>query len=296
MHLLVLGANGLLGSNVIAAARNREWTVTGTYHSQQPTSDISLHQLDITDADAVRDIISKAAPDWIVNCAAMTDVDGCERNPDQAMTINGSAPGKIADGCRRHDVPFVHFSTDYVFDGMTNVLYAEEDDPAPRQVYGKSKLRGERTVRDVYDGALILRLSFVYGIHGGTGELEGFPAWVVEMLEDAESVPLFTDQHVTPSRAGQVAATTLALLEGNHCGTYHVACRSCVTPYSFGQRLVNELGLDPDPIEPGTMAAVDRPASRPVNTCLSTDRLSETVDRPQPTLDEEIARITDAFC
>jgi dTDP-4-dehydrorhamnose reductase len=294
MRLLVLGSNGLVGSALMRVALDRGLDVAGTYHSEPPAFDVPLEHLALEEWPP--DEFGLGEFDAVANCAAMTDVDGCERNPDQAMTINGSAPGKIADGCRRHDVTFVHFSTDYVFDGMTNVLYAEEDDPAPRQVYGKSKLRGERTVRDVYDGALILRLSFVYGIHGGTGELEGFPAWVVEMLEDAESVPLFTDQHVTPSRAGQVAATTLALLEGNHCGTYHVACRSCVTPYSFGQRLVNELGLDPDPIEPGTMAAVDRPASRPVNTCLSTDRLSETVDRPQPTLDEEIARITDAFC
>ena len=295
MHLLVLGANGLLGSNVIAAARNRGWTVTGTYYSQQPTFDVSLHQLDITDTDAVREVISEADPDWTVNCAAMTDVDSCEERPEQAREVNARAPGDIAAHCADRSIRFLHVSTDYVFDGREREMYDEDASVNPLQKYGASKLAGERAVTDADPAALLARLSFVYGIHRRTNELTGFPAWVCEQLIDEDRTPLFTDQHVTPTRAGQAAETFCALIEADESGLFHVASRSCVTPYAFGAEIGRRLDADDALLVEGLLSAVDRAAERPTHTCLHVGRVEATLDITQPTLKEDLHAIAGAF-
>ena len=295
MHLLVLGANGLLGSNVIAAARNREWTVTGTYHSQQPTFDVSLHQLDITDTDAVREVISEADPNWTVNCAAMTDVDGCEERPEQAREVNARAPGDIAAYCADRSIRFLHVSTDYVFDGTEKGRYDENASVNPIQEYGASKLAGERAVTDADPAALLARLSFVYGIHRSTDELTGFPAWVCGQLIDGNRTPLFTDQHVTPTRAGQAAETFCALIEADESGLFHIATRSCVTPYAFGAEIGRRLGADDALLVVGSLSDVDRAAERPMHTCLDMGCVDESLGREQPTLKEDLDTIAGAF-
>ena len=295
MHLLVLGANGLLGSNVIAAARDRGWTVTGTYHSERPAFDISLHQLDITDTGAVQDIISKTAPDWILNCAAMTDVDGCEETPEQAHEVNARAPGDIAAHCADRSIRFLHVSTDYVFDGTEKGTYDEDASVNPLQKYGTSKLAGERAVTDADPAALLARLSFVYGIHRSTNELTGFPAWVCGQLVDGDRTPLFTDQHVTLARAGQAAETFCALIEADERGTFHIAARSCVTPYEFGAEIGRRLDAEDALLMEGSLSDIDRAAERPMHTCLDVGYVGESLSREQPTLEEDLDTIADAF-
>jgi len=295
MHLLVLGANGLLGSNVIAAARDRGWTVTGTYHSERPAFEISLHQLDITDTDAVQDVISKAAPDWIINCAAMTDVDGCEEIPEQAHEVNARAPGNIAELCVERSIRLLHVSTDYVFDGTGQGRYDENASVNPIQRYGTSKLAGERAVTDADPATLIARLSFVYGIHQSTDDLIGFPAWVRGQLVDGARTSLFTDQHVTPTRAGQAAETFCGLIEADETGTFHIAARSCVTPYEFGTEIGQRLNADDALLVESSLSDVDRAAERPLQTCLDVGYVGESLGREQPTLEEDLDTIADAF-
>ena len=175
-------------------------------------SNISFVEGDLAEKSVVDELLTVHEPDVVVNCAAMTDVDGCERDPEGAQLLNGDAPGGLAAHCAAHNVEFVHISTDYVFDGTARDPYAEEATPNPVQAYGKSKLDGERAVRSESEHALIARLSFVWGIHRSTGNLTGFPAWVRDQLRSDEAVPLFTDQWVTPKRAGQAADTLLDLI------------------------------------------------------------------------------------
>ena len=295
MNLLVLGANGLLGSNVIAAARDRGWTVTGTYHSERPAFEISHYQLDITDTDAVQDVISKAAPDWIINCAAMTDVDGCEETPEQAHDVNARAPGNIAELCVERSIRLLHVSTDYVFDGTGQGRYDENASGNPIQEYGASKLASEHAVTDVDPDALIARLSFVYGIHQSTEELTGFPAWVRGQLVDGDRTPLFTDQHVTPTRAGQAAETFCGLIEADERGTFHIAARSCVTPYEFGAEIGRRLDAGDALLMEGSLSDVDRVAKRPMHTCLGVAHVEERLERTQPALEEDLDAIADVF-
>jgi dTDP-4-dehydrorhamnose reductase len=301
MHLLVVGANGLLGSNAVAEALARGWECTGTYHSTEPTFDAPLHELDVQDSERFAAILDAHDFDAVCNCAAMTDVDGCEENSEQAHAVNGEAPGELAHACAERNLRFCHVSTDYVFDGRTDGRYEESAETNPRQVYGESKLAGERAVGQAHDAPVLARLSFVYGTHGSTGALTGFPAWVTERLRDGETTPLFTDQHVTPSRAGQAAATLLDLLASGATGTFHVASRSCVTPYEFGERIRQRLaasGSEDMPTElltEGSQASMDRPATRPAHTCLAVGRVERVLGRNQPTLADDLDAIAGAL-
>ncbi|TKX40536.1 dTDP-4-dehydrorhamnose reductase [Halorubrum sp. CGM4_25_10-8A] len=294
MRLLVVGANGLLGSNVVHVGRQRDWTVMGTYHSTRPEFDIPLTQFDLAASETFDDVLETHDPDLVVNCAAMTDVDGCETNPERADVLNGDAPGALAAQCVANDVEFVHVSTDYVFDGTARDPYGEAASPNPVQVYGESKLAGERAVHEAAGDHLIARLSFVWGVHRSSGELTGFPAWVRDQLASGNSVPLFTDQWVTPTRAGQAAATLLDLIDADTTGLYHVACRSCVTPYAFGEVLADQVGADTALLKEGSTDDIDRDATRPTYSCLDVGAVESQLRRPQPTLEEDVSEIWDA--
>lgn len=262
--------------------------VCGTYHSTRPSFDVPLTQFDLREYSEFGAVIDRHDPDVVVNCAAMTDVDACESNPDEAYILNGEAPGRIADQCKTNSVDFVHVSTDYVFDGTARDPYDESDDPNPVQVYGKSKREGELTVQNASETALIARLSFVWGLHRSTEELSGFPAWVRGRLRSGEPVPLFTDQWVTPTRAEQAAETILDLIAQNADGLYHVACRSCVTPYDFGETIEEHVDDGSDLLSEGSMDDVDRNAARPRYSCLDVGKVESEIGRTQPTLREDV--------
>jgi len=288
MRLLVVGANGLLGSNVVHAALQRDWAVSGTYHSTNPEFEVPVTSFDLRDHDSFPEVLADHDPDVVVNCAAMTDVDGCEANPGTAHLLNAVAPGELAAHCDSNDVDFVHVSTDYVFDGTARDPYSEGAEPNPVQVYGESKLAGERAVQEASDAALLPRLSFVWGIHRSAGALTGFPAWVRNQLEAGDAVPLFTDQWVTPTRAGQAATTLLNLIAQDASGVYHVASRSCVTPYEFGTVLADRMGADATLLQEGSTADVDRNATRPTYSCLDIGKVEGALGRAQPTLREDV--------
>ena len=293
MQLLVVGSNGLLGSNVVRAARDRGWEVHGTYHSSRPSFDIPLSQFSLESSEEFDELLTKHDPELVINCAAMTDVDACEQNPDQAFLLNGKAPGELAARCERDDIEFVHISTDYVFDGEAQDPYDESAEPNPVQEYGVSKLAGERSVRENHSSVLIPRLSFVWGIHRSTGKLTGFPSWVCDQLQSGERVPLFTDQWVTPTRAGQAAETILDLTVEGASGDYHVACQSCVTPYRFGELLAERVGVTQDRLLEGLTEDVERNARRPSYSCLAVEKIEEALGRPQPTLSADIDAVWD---
>ncbi|SFS53980.1 dTDP-4-dehydrorhamnose reductase [Halostagnicola kamekurae] len=293
MQLLVVGSNGLLGSNVVREGQQRGWNVRGTYHSTRPAFDIPLTQFDLREYDSFDDILTEHDPDVVVNCAAMTDVDGCEINPEQAHILNGDAPCGLAAHCNAHGVEIVHISTDYVFDGTRSEPYSELAETNPVQVYGESKLAGEQAVTEETTDALVARLSFVWGIHRSSGNLTGFPVWVRERLRSGEDIPLFTDQWVTPTRAGQAAETLLDLIEEDATGLFHIVCSSCVTPYKFGEVIANLVSNSEELISEGSIDDVERTATRPTYSCLDVGNVESELDRPQPTLRENIETVRD---
>ncbi|SFR34610.1 dTDP-4-dehydrorhamnose reductase [Halorubrum sodomense] len=289
MRVLVVGANGLLGGNVTSVALNRGKAVVAAYHSGEPKFDCPSHQIDITSSTAVDNLVTEADPDAIVNCAAMTDVDGCETDPEQAHAVNVDGAEHVARAADSADAALIHTSTDYVFGGEETAPYSETAEPAPKQVYGESKLAGERRVRETHPDPLIARLSFVYGRSLPDGSVSGFPAWVLEKARKGDEIPLFTDQRVSPSYAKATAKTLLDLLEADQEGTFNVASRSCVTPYEFGEQIVEEAGFADATLTESSMNDIDRDAERPQYTCLDTVAVEAALDRPQSTLAEDLA-------
>ncbi|MFC6733732.1 SDR family oxidoreductase [Haladaptatus sp. GCM10025893] len=178
MHLLVTGANGLLGSNIVSYGLESGHEVTATYHRTKPELECECLQLDVTEDNSIEEILDSKNPDVVFNCAAMTDVDGCETLPEKAHAANAAAPKKISLETKQRDISFVHFSTDYVFEGMASTPYKPEAQTDPLQVYGETKLAGELAVLKNNESAIVARLSFVYGRHGATSDVEGFPAWI----------------------------------------------------------------------------------------------------------------------
>lgn len=166
---------------------------------------------------------------------------------------------------------------------------------SPVQVYGETKLSGEQAVREAGEDVVIVRLSFIYGIHRSTDALTGFPEWVRDRVEEGEETPLFTDQHVTPSRAGAAAETPCDFVERDARGTYHVAARLCVTPYEFGEAIAERMEADSNLLAAGSQSDIDHLAMRPSYTCLDVTRVEEELGRPEPTLEHNLDAIQDAF-
>jgi len=290
VSVLIIGANGLVGSSLVRTCLSQGIDVSGSYHTDCPAFDVELFELDIRDTERIREIVVTVAPDAVVNCAAYTDVDGCEENPALARAINAEAPGVLAEVCADRGIPFVHLSTDYVFDGEADAPYSEDNEPNPIQVYGETKLEGERQVFDAELDPIICRLSFVWGRHGATGDLEGFPAWVLDRARNEVSVPLFVDQYVTPTRAGYAANVVLELLEEDVEGVFHVASRDCVTPYEFGRVVIESTGEgNLRLLGKGSLDNVDRSAPRPVYTCLTTTRTATSISSERPVLTDEVS-------
>jgi dTDP-4-dehydrorhamnose reductase len=290
MTILVVGASGLVGSNVATLASEYYDEVIGTYFTSDPSLDFPCEKCDITDANIFKKLIQRHNPDLIVNCAAMTEVDACEETPKIAHAVNARAPKRLAASCADRDADLIHISTDYVFNGRQRRPYTEDDEPDPLQTYGQSKLAGERMVQDEDPSALIARLSFVYGVHRSSGDLSGFPAWVQSRLKADGEVSLFNDQSITPTRAGQVAETLLALYESTKSGRFHIACRDCVTPYEYGSVLAEQLEVS-GIINECSRMDVDREASRPAYSCLDVTKVEQELNRRQPTLDEDLASL-----
>lgn len=291
MSLLVIGANGLLGSNVVDVSNRRGIAVASTVHVEDSKTPSPVYRLDIRDTDQFEELLDTLSPTAVINCAAMTDVDGCETAEREAYEVNARAPGELAEHCKRRDVGFVHISTDYVFDGSAQSPYTEDAEPNPIQVYGETKLAGERVVRKVHEDALIARLSFVYGIHRVRDELTGFPAWVRDKLADDEDVPLFVDQRVTPTRAGHAAEAILDLLDQGVAGTVNIASRSCVSPFEFGDTISKHFSINSNTLKEARQDSVERTARRPRYTCLDTTRIEKLLGCPEPTLSDDLESI-----
>src|SRR6056297_1153811 len=152
MKIMVFGATGLLGTDIIKACRD-DFDAAG----------FSSRDADITDLEAVYNKVKTLKPDVVINSAALTDVDKCEMEPDKAYAVNAVGPKNIAIACRDFKARFIHISTDYVFDGESARPYTEFDEPAPVNIYGRSKLAGENMVRDILGDFMILRTAWIFG-------------------------------------------------------------------------------------------------------------------------------------
>jgi len=239
---------------------------------------VDRDDLDITDADAVSATVRSYAPGVAINAAAYTAVDKAEAEPDMAYAVNRDGPANLAAACAKLDIPLVHYSTDYVFDGSKAGAYSEEDPVAPLGVYGASKLAGEQAVRSVCAKYLILRTSWVFSAVG-----HNFVRTMLRLGSEREQLRVVADQYGKPTAAAELARLTCEILtkaEGRW-GIYHLAQSPVTSWHGFAEVIFAEarrqgVDLKVTEVQAITTAEYPTPAKRPANSALNCERLEAT--------------------
>ena len=252
---LVAGASGMLGTDLVAALASRGEAVTG----------LDRAGLDVTDAASVTDAITRHRPDVVVNCAAWTAVDDAEASEEQALAVNAGYADRLAAGCAAAGARMVQVSTDYVFAGDAGRPYAEDDVPAPRTAYGRTKLAGERAVLDRLPGSgYVVRTAWLYGAHG-----PNFVKTMIRLSDQRPTVDVVDDQRGQPTWTADVARQIIALIDSAaRPGIYHATSGGQTTWYGLAREIFDLLGADPSRVRPVPSSAFPRPAQRPAYSVL----------------------------
>jgi dTDP-4-dehydrorhamnose reductase len=255
---LVTGAGGMLGTDLVGALISRGEPVTG----------MDRASLDLTDAAAVSDAVTGSRPDVVVNCAAWTAVDAAEGAEEQALAVNAGGAANLAASCGSAGARLVQVSTDYVFAGDSARPYAEDDVPAPRTAYGRTKLAGERAVLDrLPESGYVVRTAWLYGAHGSS-----FVATMIKLEDQRPTVDVVDDQHGQPTWTADVARQIIALVRsGADPGVYHATSSGQTTWFGLAREVFGLLGADPARVRPVPSSAMARPAPRPSYSVLGHD-------------------------
>lgn len=255
MRVLITGAGGQLGLDLVASCREAGDDVIATDRTE----------LDISDRDAVHGVISMVRPDTVVNCAAWTAVDACEGDPDRALALNGLAVRWLAEACDRSGSRLVQLSTDYVFDGTLDRPYQESDDTAPQSVYGATKLMGEREALALGTSAIVVRTSWLCGQNGSN-----MVRTIMRLADEQPQLAFVDDQIGHPTFTADLAPMIRRLAVDRRSGVHHVTNQTPTSWYGFACDVVVAMGKDPAMVRPITTAELQppRPALRPANSVL----------------------------
>lgn len=269
---LVVGASGQVGHQIAAALGTHH--AIGTFRAGAPAGSITLDLGELADRPerALR-VLREVDADAVYCAAAMTHVDGCESAPDRAMRINCHAPAVLAGAAAAAQIPFVFFSTEYIFDGKHGP-YTEDAEANPISVYGKSKWMGENEVRKADPGALVLRTTVVYGFDpAGKNFLYGLRRTCLER----RPLRVPTDQISTPTYNRDLALAAIRLVQERATGVFHVCGAERLSRYEFAVMAARAMGLDAGNLVGATTEQLAQPAPRPLSAGLVSDKLARTL-------------------
>jgi dTDP-4-dehydrorhamnose reductase len=255
MKVLVTGAGGQLGHDVVRIAQDIRHQVVALGHED----------LDVTDPAKVERLITRERPGAVINCAAWTNVDGAEESVHEASLINSQGAGFVADAAAKVDAKVVYISTDYVFNG-TNGPYGESDDPAPINAYGRTKLAGERATALVNGRSFIVRTSWLFGPHGGN-----FVDTMLRLGQGGGPVVVVHDQVGCPTYTGHLAVGLLRLIDSAAYGIHHMAGEGSCSWYEFAMEIFRQAEVVTRVMASST-DMMARPAKRPANSVLVSRR------------------------
>lgn len=262
-RLMVTGASGLLGANLVLEAMGSHQVIAVTHRHPVAASGVAAYQVDLTDGRAARALVAETAPEWIVHCAAATDVDDCEQDPEFAQRLNRDMAAHVAAAAFAQEAAFLLISTDAVFDGETG-NYDETAAPNPLSAYGRSKVAGEQAVLREYPKALVLRTN-IYGWNARAKE--SLAEWFLHRCESGLRSPGWTDVWSTPILVNDLAGIVLRLLASGACGLYHVGGATCLSKYEFGRHVAAAFDFDPELIEAASVAEAGLAAPRARRLC-----------------------------
>jgi dTDP-4-dehydrorhamnose reductase len=251
VRILVTGAGGQLGRELIEVLASHE--LHGRDH----------RDLDITDRQAVDATVEQLRPAWVINAAAYNDVDGAESAVELAYAVNAAGPGHLAAAAARAGAEMVHISTDYVFDGHKGAPYTEMDRADPLSVYGRSKYEGELQVLSAHPSACVLRTAWLYGGYG-----KNFVKAILTAAERGGPLKVVADQIGSPTWTRHLAEAIAELIRTPARGLFHVANGGACSRFEFARAIVNGRVE----VEPVSAADAARPAPRPANSALTSER------------------------
>ena len=275
--LYITGVNGLLGQKILEQAIGK-YEVLGVDLHDEPfikKNKFVYQKLDLTNRRAVKDAILAAKPAYLINTAAMTDVDGCEREKEKCWKINVQSVENIAYAARKTHTKIVHLSSDYVFDGKTGP-YTETDSPKPPGYYGKSKLASENILIASELEFAIVRTMVLYG--SGVRVRPNFVTWLVEKLKKGENTAVVTDQYGSPTLADDLAKAILKIVKYNKWDLYHISGSELIDRYYFALKIASVFKLNKNLIAPITTAELNQAAQRPLNSGFIIDKAVSDLD------------------
>jgi len=278
-RFMVTGASGLLGLNFALAVDGRQHQVTGV-DNRNPLGWINFktRQADLTTPGIIEKLVDEIKPEVILHCAAMANVDDCEKRPQDAQQVNADLPGEIASVAKKHTIKMIHISTDAVFDGQKG-NYSEDEEPNPLSVYAHTKREGELAVLSANPQALVARVNFYGWSISGTRSLAEF---FVNNLADGKEVKGFTDILFCPMMVLDLAATLVEAVEKDLSGLFHMVGPESMSKYQFGVAIARQFGFDESLVHPASVAEGGLTAARSPNLTLSTGKLVQTLGHPLP--------------
>ena len=288
MKILLTGSNGQVGFEL-----QKKLSALGEVIATD------REELDLTNLDAIKKFIDQIKPGIIINPAAYTAVDKAESEPELACQINTLAPEVLASMAAELDIPLIHFSTDYVFDGLKKEAYVETDLTNPQSVYGKTKCEGEEKIR-THAKHIILRTSWVFGVHGNN-----FLKTMLRLIQEKESLNIVGDQWGSPASSSMLSDVTFKIVDAilknknfNDYGTYHVTSDGETNWQQYASLIASELiklnvkiKCEPDQIRPILTSEYPTAAKRPSNSRLNTDKIKKTFMLELPHWESEVKRV-----
>lgn len=258
MKILVTGARGMLGQDLCPMLEDEDFEVIET----------DCHNMDITDSSAVNNNILSEKPNFIIHCAAYTNVDGAVKDFISALRINEKGTENIARAAAKIDVPVLYISTDYVFDGTKNSPYNPDDIPNPINNYGLSKLKGEEVIKKYCDKYYIVRTSWLYGHHGNN-----FAETMLKLSDETDEIKIVDDQTGCPTWTGALSEAIVDLIEEEaDYGIYHICGSGKTTWYKFANEIFKIANKKTKTV-PVTSKEFPRPAKRPAYSVLNNENI-----------------------
>lgn len=259
--------------------------ITEVLSPREQVSGTSHAEADIADEKVMRRVLEAAQADVVVNAAAFTDVDACETQQELAFRVNTEGPRNLAIICKDLDIPLMHISTDYVFDGEKTEPYVEEDETRPLSVYGKSKLEGEREVQNHLDRSWIVRVCGVFGPYR-----DNFVSLVADMGRKGNPLRIVRDQRLAPTYTIDAAVGIGRILRRGPFGTYHLTSQGFTTRLEFTHEILRQAGFENAQVIPISSDETSRPAKRPRNSQLENARLKKEGMELLPAWEDAVRR------
>jgi len=257
----------------------REHEIIGVDRGRLQSAPFPVIKTNFFNSRAFDETLDSTMPDWVINCAALANLEECEKHPDQAKILNVDLPRELAEACAKHNTKFIHLSTDAVFDGTKEGMYTEEDEPSPPGVYSQTKLDSEYAVQEANPDAIVARVNFFGWSLSGHRSLSEF---FVNNLSQGKNVNGFTDVIFCPMWVTHLAQTLIAMLEKDMHGLYHVVGAQPMSKYQFGVEVARKFGLRESLIKPQSVEKSGLTAKRSHNLWLSVHKLSTELGRVLP--------------